>query len=58
MDSINIPMKKGRLDDIDDEGEDASIEMSSSQPSQIIYEKEEKIRIDYRGLNSSLQVFD
>merc|ERR1712059_46743 len=56
MDGINVPMRKGRLDDIDDaEGEDASIEMSSSQPSHGIYEKEEKIKIDYSGLNNSLQ---
>merc|ERR1719309_1056651 len=58
MDSINIPMRKGRLDDIDDDGEDPSIEMSSSQPSYVIYEKEEKIKIDYSGLNSSLQDLD
>merc|ERR1719346_246722 len=37
MDGIGIPMRKGRLEDIDDDGEDASIEMSSSQPSHIIY---------------------
>ena len=43
-------MKKGRLDDIDDEGDDASIEVSASQPSHVIYEKEEKIKIDYRCL--------
>merc|ERR1719414_1290845 len=55
MDGIGIPMRKGRLDDIDDDGEDASIEMSSSQPSHIIYEWEEKIKIDYSGLNGSLQ---
>ena len=55
MDGIGIPMRKGRLDDIDDDGEDASIEMSSSQPSHIIYEREEKIKIDYSGLNGSLQ---
>merc|ERR1712013_556509 len=48
-------MRKGRLEDIDDDGEDASIEMSSSQPSHIIYEREEKIKIDYSGLNGSLQ---
>merc|ERR1719400_1672456 len=29
--------------------------MSSSQPSHVIYEKEEKIKIDYSGLNMSLQ---
>jgi len=55
MDGIAIPMRKGRLEDIDDEGaEDASIEMSNSQPSHIIYEREEKIKIDYSGLNASL----
>jgi hypothetical protein len=56
MDSINIPMRKGRLEEIDDDNEDPSIEMSSSQPSHVIYEKEEKIKIDYSGLNMSLQV--
>jgi structural maintenance of chromosome 1 len=55
MDGIAIPMRKGRLEDIDDDGEDPSIEMSSSQPSHIIYEREEKIKIDYSGLNASLQ---
>merc|ERR1719225_1030770 len=55
MDSINIPMRKGRLEEIEDDNEDPSIEMSSSQPSHVIYEKEEKIKIDYSGLNMSLQ---
>merc|ERR1719158_2019829 len=58
MDSINIPMRKGRLEEIEDDNEDPSIEMSSSQPSHVIYEKEEKIKIDYRGLNMSLQDLD
>ena len=49
-------MRKGRLEEIDDDNEDPSIEMSSSQPSHVIYEKEEKIKIDYSGLNMSLQV--
>ena len=31
----------------DDGGEDPSIEVSNSQPSQVIYEKESKIKIDY-----------
>merc|ERR1712073_273578 len=53
MDSINIPMRKGRLEEIEDE-DDPSIDVSASQPSHIIYEKEEKIKIDYRSLNSSL----
>lgn len=49
-------MRKGRLEEIEDDNEDPSIEMSSSQPSHVIYEKEEKIKIDYSGLNMSLQV--
>ena len=57
MDGINIPMRKGRLEEIEDDNEDPSIEMSSSQPSHVIYEKEERIKIDYSGLNMSLQVF-
>jgi hypothetical protein len=32
--------------------------MSSSQPSHLIYEKEEKIKIDYTGLNDNLQDLD
>merc|ERR1712123_63189 len=58
MDSINIPMRKGKLAEIEDDNEDPSIEMSSSQPSHVIYEKEEKIKIDYKGLNASLQDLD
>jgi len=58
MDSINVPMKRGRLEEIEDDNEDPSIEMSSSQPSHLIYEKEEKIKIDYSGLNLSLQDLD
>merc|ERR1719471_1059044 len=53
MDSINIPMRKGRLEEIEDE-DDPSIDVSASQPSHVIYEKEEKIKIDYNSLNSSL----
>merc|ERR1711923_622229 len=54
MDSINIPMRKGRLEEIEDE-DDPSIDVSASQPSHVIYEKEEKIKIDYNSLNSSLK---
>ena len=39
-------------------GEDPSIEVSSSQPSHVIYEKEEKIKIDYSGLTDNLQDLD
>merc|ERR1719411_442681 len=53
MDSINIPMRRGRLDEIEDE-DDPSIDVSSSQNSHVIYEKEERIKIDYSALNNSL----
>merc|ERR1712141_365366 len=53
MDSINIPMRRGRLEEIEDE-DDPSIDVSSSQSSHVIYEKEERIKIDYSALNSSL----
>merc|ERR1719427_202942 len=55
MDSIDIPMKRGRLEDIDDNDEDPSIDMSSNQSSHIIYEREEKIKADYGQLNPSLK---
>merc|ERR1719402_580726 len=55
MDDIDIPMKKGKLDQIDDEVDDASLEMSNSQPSHVIYEREAKIVINYSGLNDNLE---
>merc|ERR1712098_778036 len=39
MDSINIPMKRGRLEEIEDE-DDPSIDVNDSQPSHVIYERE------------------
>merc|ERR1712025_1214828 len=54
MDSINIPMRRGRLEEIEDE-DDPSIDVNDSQPSHVIYEREEKIKIDYNSLNSSLK---
>jgi structural maintenance of chromosome 1 len=58
MESINVPMKKGKLDEIDDDGDDPSIEVSNSQPSQIIYEKEANIIIDYSGLEEDLTTLE
>ena len=55
MDSIYIPMKRGRLEEIEDE-DDPSIDVNDSQPSHLIYEREEKIKIDYTSLTSSLKV--
>lgn len=40
LDNIAIPMKKGNLEEVDeDQSEDPSIEVSGSQPSHIIYER-------------------
>jgi structural maintenance of chromosome 1 len=56
---IKIPFQNGNLDDIDDDGgEDPSIEVSNSQPSQVIYEKESKIKIDYALLEEGLTELD
>merc|ERR1719414_1523123 len=56
MFNIPIPMSKGNLEDIDDDGQndDPSIELSNSQPSHVIYEKEAKIKINYSGLDENL----
>lgn len=59
MQNIKVPMKRGNLDEIDDDAsEDPSIEVSSSQPSHIIYEKEAKIIIDYSNLEEGLTELD
>merc|ERR1711997_391044 len=61
MFNIPIPMSKGNLEDIDDDGsqnDDPSIELSNSQPSHIIYEKEAKIKIDYSSLEEGLTELD
>merc|ERR1719322_675466 len=56
-------MSKGNLDDIEEDGgggnnDDPSIDVSNSQPSHIIYEKEAKIKIDYSGLEEGLTELD
>ena len=59
LELIKIPMSKGNLDEVDDDvGDDPSIDVSGSQPSHIIYEREAKIIIDYDGLEEQLQEFD
>merc|ERR550532_1919016 len=56
---IKIPFEKGDLNDIDDDqGEDPSIEVSNSQPSQVIYDKESKIKLDYGELEEGLTELD
>merc|ERR1719322_1945181 len=56
-------MSKGNLDDIEEDGgggnnDDPSIDVSNSQPSHIIYEKEAKIKIDYSSLEEGLTELD
>ncbi len=54
MDNIRIPMKNGSLEEIDDDGAgEESMEMSASQPSHVIYEKEALIEIDYSTLEDT-----
>ena len=58
MFNISIPMSKGNLEDIDEDQDEASIDVSNSQPSHIIYEKEAMIKIDYSGLEEGLTELD
>merc|ERR1719210_3201494 len=58
MDNIRVPIKNGSLEEIDDDGGDDSMEMSASQPSHVIYEKEAAIDIDYSLLEESLTDLD
>lgn len=59
LENIQVPMKRGNLDEIDEEAtDDPSIEVSSSQPSHIIYEKEAKIIIEYSTLEEGLTELD
>ena len=58
MDNIAIPMSRGNLDEVDEDGaggEDPSIEVSGSQPSHLIYEREANIVIDYDDLEDELK---
>merc|ERR1719210_2266165 len=57
LDNIQIPIKSGSLEQIDDDG-DESTEMSASQPSHVIYEKEARIEIDYSSLEEGLTDLD
>merc|ERR1719282_642998 len=58
MDNISVPIKTGSLEEIDNENEDESMEMSASQPSHVIYEKEAAIEIDYSALEEGLTELD
>merc|ERR1719245_898368 len=57
LDNIQIPIKSGSLEQIDDDGDD-STEMSASHPSHVIYEKEARIEIDYSSLEEGLTELD
>ena len=59
MDNISVPIKNGNLEELDNEdGDNESMEMSASQPSHIIYEKEAAIEIDYSALEEGLTELD
>ncbi len=56
---MNVLDFRGNLDEIDEEGgEDPSIEVSGSQPSHIIYEREANIIINYDELEENLKELD
>ncbi|QQP38471.1 Structural maintenance of chromosomes protein, partial [Caligus rogercresseyi] len=56
MDVIPIPMTKGDLEEIEEDGDDeVSIELSESQPSHLIFEKEANIIINYDNLDDNLK---
>merc|ERR1719474_2090777 len=57
MDNIQIPFKKGSLDELDEGGDDESMDQST-QPSHIIYEKEAAIEINYSSLEEGLTEAD
>merc|ERR1719195_1845670 len=57
MDNIQIPFKKGSLDELDEGGDDESMDQST-QPSHIIYEKEAAIEINYSWLEEGLTEVD
>merc|ERR1719357_545100 len=57
MDNIQIPFKKGSLDELDEGGDDESMDQST-QPSHIIYEKEAAIEINYSSLEEGLTEVD
>lgn len=57
MDNIHIPIRTGSLEEIDEENEE-SMEMSASQPSHVIYEKEAAIVINYSTLEEGLTELD
>ena len=60
MDNIRVPISNGTLEEIDNEdgGNEESMEMSASQPSHVIYEKEAAIDIDYSSLEEGLTELD
>lgn len=58
MDNIQIPIQRGgTLDELEEDNEE-SMEMSASQPSHVIYEKEAAIEIDYSNLEEGLTEFE
>ena len=61
MEDVPIPMTRGNMEDIENEGRDASestLEYSSGMTSQIMYEKESRILLDYSTLNDNHKDLD
>ena len=61
MDDILVPMTRGNMEDIENEGRDASestLEYSSGLNTQVMYEKESRIILDYSTLNENHKDLD
>ncbi|PAA92637.1 hypothetical protein BOX15_Mlig017759g1 [Macrostomum lignano] len=54
MDGLELPLRQGSMDDIEDEYDEENVQAES----QTIYAKEEGIVIDFRGLDKSLRKFE
>ncbi|XP_076039544.1 structural maintenance of chromosomes 1 [Oratosquilla oratoria] len=59
MDDILVPMTRGNMEDIDNEGDGGeSLEYSSGLNTQLMYEKEARIVLDYSYLNEQQKDID
>jgi structural maintenance of chromosome 1 len=61
MDDIRLPMVKGTMDDISQEGgggaasQDSEVDSMSTQGQKAIYEREANIQIDYESLDEEMK---
>ncbi|KAK4292351.1 hypothetical protein Pmani_034870 [Petrolisthes manimaculis] len=60
MDDIMIPMTRGNMEDIDQDGQssESTLEYSSGLNTQVMYEKESRIVLDYSSLSENHKELD